>query len=63
VPALDVIKDIRSRLGSGPVLPSVYPLAFEHAKETFGRRVVSTTADGAHAARDVVGRSEALVLV
>jgi hypothetical protein len=48
--------DIRSRFGSRAVLPSIDPFSFEEAKETFGRRVISTTADRTHAARDVVCR-------
>ena len=46
MPALDVIKDIRSSLDPGLVLSSVHPLALEDAKETFGRGVVGTTAPG-----------------
>jgi hypothetical protein len=33
VPALDVVKDICSGLGFGPVRPAVYSLAFEPAKK------------------------------
>jgi hypothetical protein len=38
--ALDVVKDIRSRLGSRPVLLAVHAFPLEHAEETLGRRVV-----------------------
>ena len=61
VPALDVIKDIRSRLGSRLVLPPIDPLPFEDAEETFRRGVVRTTAHRAHATGHLVGRQELLV--
>lgn len=63
MPALDVVKDIRSGLGPGPILPTVDPLTLEHPKETLGRRIIGTTADGAHAARNVMRRQELLVLL
>jgi hypothetical protein len=63
MPALDGVEDIRSRLGSCPVPPSVHPLSFEPPKETFGCRIVGTTAHRAHATSNVVRRQELLVLV
>jgi len=42
VPAFDVGKDIRSRLGPGPILPSVHQLALEDPKETFGGGIIGT---------------------
>lgn len=56
MPAFDVVKNIRSGRGSRPVLPSVPPFSFEHVKEIFGCRIVGTTPNRAHAAREVVGR-------
>ncbi len=61
VPALDVIKDIRSRLGSRLVLPPIDPLPFEHAEETFRCSVIRTTAYHAHTTGHLVGRQELLV--
>ena len=48
VPALDVVKDIRSRLGSRLILSPIDPLPFEPAKETLGRGVVGATAHRTH---------------
>ena len=41
VPAFDVVKDIRSRLGPGPVLAAVDPLSFQHPEETLRYRPMS----------------------
>lgn len=63
MPAFDVVEDIRSRFGSRPILPSIHPLAFEHAEETLGRRIIGTTAHRTHAAGNVVRRQELLIFV
>ncbi len=59
---LDVLEEIRSRLGPGSVLPAVHPLAFKHPKENFGRRIVGKAAYRTHAARDVMPGQEVQVL-
>jgi hypothetical protein len=61
MPALDVVKNIRSRLGSGPVLPRFTRSRLREATETFRCCVVGTTAHSAHAAADVVRRQGVLV--
>ncbi len=48
VPALNIVKDIRSRLRSGPVLPPIHALPFEHAKETLRRGIVGATPHHTH---------------
>jgi hypothetical protein len=63
VPPFDGVKDIRSRFCPRPVLPPIHPLPFEPAKETLRRRVVGTTPHGAHAARNVVGGEEPLIVL
>lgn len=63
MPEFEVIKDIRSLLGLGPIVPSVYALSIEHLIETFRRTIVATTAYSAHATGDVVRRQDLLVLV
>lgn len=63
VPALDIVKDIRSRLGSRLVLPPIDPLPFEPAKETFGRGVVGATAHRTHATGHLMGGQKLMVLV
>ncbi len=60
--ALDVIKNIRSRLRLGSILPPIHPLAFEHPKETFSGRIVGTAPHCTHAAGDVVCRQELLLV-
>lgn len=61
MPALDVVKDIRSRLGSCLVLPPIDSFPFEDAEETFRRGVVRTTTHRAHATGHLVGCQKLLV--
>lgn len=53
--ALDVVKDLRSRLGSDPLLLAVHAFPLEDAKETLGYRVVRPTAHRTHAADNMAG--------
>ena len=61
VTAFDVVKNIRSRLGSRLVVLAIHPFTLEHAKETLGGGVVGTAAHGAHATGNLV-RQEPLIL-
>ena len=63
VPALDVVKDICSRLGSRLVLLPIDPLPFEPAKETLGRGIVGATAHCTHATSHLMGGQKLRVLV
>lgn len=61
--ALDVVKNVRSTLGSGSVLLAVDAFPLEHAKETPGRRVVRATPHRTHATGNKVGRQKSLVVL
>jgi hypothetical protein len=63
VPALDIVKDIRSCLGSRPVVVSIHPFSFEHADEARGRCVIRTAPHRTHAADDLVCFQEPLVFL
>ena len=61
VTALDIVKDIRSRLGSRPVVLAVHPFSFEHPEEALGRGIVGAAAHGTHAADHLVRGEKPLV--
>ena len=58
---LDVVKDIRSGLGSRLVVLPVHPFAFEYAKEALGRGIVGAAAHRTHTADDLMRLQEPLV--
>ena len=60
---LDVVKDISSGVGSGPVVLPIHPLSLEHPKETLRCRIVGAAAHGTHAAGHVVGLQKPLVFL
>jgi hypothetical protein len=62
VEAFNVVKDIGPRLGQGPAMTTTNAFAFDHAEETFGRRIISAVTDSAHAAEDVVISQKPLVI-
>jgi hypothetical protein len=61
--ALDMVKDIRSHLGSRPVLTSVHPFPFEHAEEALGRRIVGAAPHRTHATDNALRHEELLVFL
>jgi hypothetical protein len=60
---LDVVKDIRSRLGPRPVLLAVHAFPLEDAKETLGHRVVLANAHRTRATGNVVRLQKLLVFL
>lgn len=60
--ALDVVKDIGSRLGAGVISTPVDALPLQHSEEALGRGVVRAATHRAHAADQVVADQEALIL-
>ena len=63
VPAFDVLKDIRPRLGSRPIVSPVDPFPLEHAKEALGGRIVGATAHHTHTTSHLMRRQEPLVFI
>ena len=58
-----VVENIARASAQGSILPAVHTLAFEQPKEALRRRVIRTTACGAHAADDSMALQETLVLL
>lgn len=60
---LDVVKVIRSSLGTCRVLAAIDALTFQHAKESRGQSIVSAATHSAHTADQAVAVQESLILV
>ena len=63
VEAFDIVKDICSGLSTGPILPSIGTLSFQHSEEALSRCIVCATADSTHRTDYVVASEELLVFI
>jgi hypothetical protein len=57
----NIVEDIRSRLGSGPVVLAIHPFPFEHSKEPFHGDIVGAAAHCTHTTGHVMRLQKPLV--